>query len=83
MYGQNTATATYILKCDLVNVTFKLSCSGEATATVYYVGSYVYLLFKLVLEHCAGLWRNPFMDGWVSEWIGDRILDLRFLQQWW
>jgi hypothetical protein len=53
MYGQNTATATYILKCDLVNVTFKLSCSREATATVY-VGTDVYLLFKLVLECCAG-----------------------------
>jgi len=72
MYGQNTATATYILKCDLVNVTFKLSYSGEATATVY-VGSYVYLLFNLVLECCAGFWRNPFTDGWVSEWVDDRI----------
>ena len=84
MYGQNTAMTTYILKCDLVNLTFKLPCSGKATITVY-VGSYVYehLLFKLVLEHCAGFWRNPFMDGWVSEWIDDRIWHLRFLQQWW
>jgi hypothetical protein len=82
MYGQNTATATYILKCDLVNVPFKLSYSGGATATVY-VGSYVYLLFKLVLECCAGFWRNPFMDGWVSEWLDDSMWDLRFLQHWW